>query len=178
MQQMGAGAPRASANWGPGGLPVCRNGGGGPVGIAKLGSGGVPVLPKSVCRKVAEILPRLGFTKVCVGRLRNSRPAAQMGDWGWPAEWGKRPAVPMEHGGGPAEWGKRPAVPMGHWGGPAKWGKGAAWGIGALAFARSQPRGERGDAVLLKGRRGKRAPKTREKGACGAHGSSSVAGRC
>ena len=38
--------------------------------------------------------------------------------------------------------------------------------------------GERGDAVLLKGRRGKRAPKTREKGACGAHGSSSIAGQC
>ena len=60
----------------------------------------------------------------------------------------------------------------------SKSGEGAAWGIGALAFARSQPRGERGDAVLLKGRRGKRAPKTREKGACGAHGSSSIAGQC
>ena len=110
MQRMGEGAQWASAYWGPGGLPVCRNGGGGPVGIAKLGSGGVPVLPKSVCRKVAEILPRLGFTKVCVGRLRNSRPAAQMGDWGWPAEWGKRPAAQM-----------------GHWGWPAKWGKGPSW---------------------------------------------------
>ena len=36
----GAGAPRASANWGPGGLPVCRNGGRGPAGIRQLGSGG------------------------------------------------------------------------------------------------------------------------------------------
>ena len=36
----GAGAQWASANWGPGGLPVCRNGGRGPAGIRQLGSGG------------------------------------------------------------------------------------------------------------------------------------------
>ena len=76
-------------------------------------------------------------------------------------------------------WDSGPAVTIGSaLAGRSQSGEGAAWGIGALAFARSQPRGERGDAVLLKGRRGKRAPKTREKGACGAHGSSSIAGQC
>ena len=76
-------------------------------------------------------------------------------------------------------WESGPAVTIGSaLAGRSQSGEGAAWGIGALAFARSQPRGERGDAVLLKGRRGKRAPKTREKGACGAHGSSSIAGQC
>ena len=99
-----------------------------------------------------------------------------MGYWGWPAEMGEAAScadgilgLAGRNGGGGQ---------LHRWDIGAGVGRGPAWGIGALAFARSQPRGERGDAVLLKGRRGKRAPKTREKGACGAHGSSSIAGQC
>ena len=39
LAEMGEGAQLASASWGPGGVPVSRNGGRGSAGIRQLGSG-------------------------------------------------------------------------------------------------------------------------------------------